>query len=190
MSRDLGRVELRILQLLEGGRRLRPSQIALEIAGSAEPTDALRASVGRALTSLRRKGQLVRMMGDWVLAETSRRAEMQRAHEEDLRKRREAQERREERTLEGRVPVDDGADLTPDSAVDGPVDYRIEGRRLIKILALLGSPHEGEVLNAARQAEQVRRRLRLSWQELITLPDHEEIEATQTKLEYGPNFSF
>jgi hypothetical protein len=54
-------------------------------------------------------------------------------------------------------------------------------------LALLGSPHEGEILNAARQAEQVRRRLKLSWEEIISLPSAEASTAV-AKAGYGPNF--
>jgi hypothetical protein len=54
-------------------------------------------------------------------------------------------------------------------------------------LALLGSPHEGEVLSAARQAEQIRSRLRLSWEEIISLPNAEASVRT-AKVEYGPNF--
>jgi hypothetical protein len=36
-----------------------------------------------------------------------------------------------------------------------------------KVLGLLGSEHDGEALNAARQAETIRRKLRLTWDDII-----------------------
>ena len=186
MSRGLGRVELRILEILAGSERLRPAQIAFEIAGRTEPTVALAASVRRALTGLRKKGRLVSVMGDWMLAETWQWRREQRERGDELARRRETQEPSEERAVDERT--------REDGEFDNQIDYRVEGRRLSKILALLGSPHEGEVLNAARHAEQIRRRLRLSWEEMITLPgwtaSGTETEVETTRPKYGPNFTF
>jgi hypothetical protein len=36
---------------------------------------------------------------------------------------------------------------------------------------MLGSDHDGEVLSAARQAEAIRRKLQLTWDELLTGKD-------------------
>jgi hypothetical protein len=42
---------------------------------------------------------------------------------------------------------------------------------LKKVLGMLGSDHDGEVLSAARQAEAIRRKLQLTWDELLTGKD-------------------
>jgi hypothetical protein len=39
--------------------------------------------------------------------------------------------------------------------------------KLVKILGMLGSSHDGEVLAAARKAEEERKRLNTSWDQLI-----------------------
>jgi hypothetical protein len=38
---------------------------------------------------------------------------------------------------------------------------------LVKLLGMLGSDHDGEVVNAARQIEKLRRQIGLTWDELI-----------------------
>jgi hypothetical protein len=38
---------------------------------------------------------------------------------------------------------------------------------LVKVLGMLGSDHDGEILNAARSAERLRRKLGVSWDDLI-----------------------
>lgn len=40
--------------------------------------------------------------------------------------------------------------------------------RLSRVLGMMGSEHDGEVLNAARMAERLRRELNKSWQSLLT----------------------
>ena len=42
--------------------------------------------------------------------------------------------------------------------------------RLSKILGLLGSDHDGEVLAAARKANEFLRSLRLTWRDVIAMP--------------------
>jgi hypothetical protein len=39
--------------------------------------------------------------------------------------------------------------------------------RLAKLLGMLGSSHDGEVLNAARAAEQLRRKANLTWDDIL-----------------------
>lgn len=48
--------------------------------------------------------------------------------------------------------------------------------RLAKILGMLGSEHDGEVLNAGRQAEAVRREAGLTWVQIIHGQEDEEGE--------------
>lgn len=44
-------------------------------------------------------------------------------------------------------------------------------RKLVASLGMLGSDHDGEVLNAARAAEMLRRQLGKNWDELLTSPE-------------------
>ena len=53
---------------------------------------------------------------------------------------------------------------------------RATRRRLIGCLGLLGSDKDGEVLAAARKTEEIRRRLNLSWGDLIVLAAEAEQE--------------
>jgi hypothetical protein len=43
----------------------------------------------------------------------------------------------------------------------------VDRGRLVKLLGLLGSDHDGEVLNAARQVERLRRDARLTWSDIL-----------------------
>lgn len=47
--------------------------------------------------------------------------------------------------------------------------------RLIKLLGLLGSSHEGEIVNAARQIEKERKGLGIAWSDLLTT-SHEALK--------------
>ena len=44
---------------------------------------------------------------------------------------------------------------------------QLDRERLAKVLGLLGSDHPGEVAEAARQAERLRRAARLTWHDII-----------------------
>jgi hypothetical protein len=46
---------------------------------------------------------------------------------------------------------------------------------LVKALGMLGSDQDGEVLNAARMAEKLRRKLGMSWEELLISADETEV---------------
>jgi hypothetical protein len=55
-------------------------------------------------------------------------------------------------------------------AMDGPSDRsRLDLEKLAKILGMLGSDYEGEKLNAAVEAEKYRRKLGMTWAELLGL---------------------
>ena len=43
----------------------------------------------------------------------------------------------------------------------------VDLRRLARVCGLLGSEHDGEVLAAARQAEKIRKKLGVTWEELL-----------------------
>ena len=43
----------------------------------------------------------------------------------------------------------------------------VDRRRLARVCGLLGSDHDGEVLAAARQAEKIRKKVGLTWEELL-----------------------
>ena len=43
----------------------------------------------------------------------------------------------------------------------------VDLRRLTRVCGLLGSEHDGEALAAARQAEKIRKKLGLTWDELL-----------------------
>jgi hypothetical protein len=133
-------------------------------------------------------------MDHWMLAETWQRAEMrrqrEREREEELWRQREVEERKKKQSGDSRTEEKDWSELTTDGTLHGEIDYGVAGRRLVKILGLLGSPHEAEVVNAARQAEHIRRRLRLSWAEIIALPDRDaKTQDGTAEVAYGPNFS-
>ena len=43
----------------------------------------------------------------------------------------------------------------------------VDLQRLARVCGLLGSEHDGEALAAARQAEKIRKRMGLTWAELL-----------------------
>ena len=46
----------------------------------------------------------------------------------------------------------------------------VDRQRLARVCGLLGSEHDGEALAAARQAEKLRKKLGLTWDELLVPP--------------------
>ena len=46
----------------------------------------------------------------------------------------------------------------------------VDLRRLAPVCGLLGSDHDGEVLAAARQAEKIRKKVGVTWEELLVPP--------------------
>jgi hypothetical protein len=153
MSRGMGRVERRVLDILVASDAIAPSKVLWWVAGGTKASPALSASVHRALASLARKGLAVRIDGKgWMHAEKWRREEA--ARQETDKREAEAAARREEAEREQRNRVH----LPPPPG------------RLAKVLAMLGAEHDGEVLAAARHAERMRRDLGVTWEELIVMP--------------------
>lgn len=160
MSRGLGRVERRIVELIAGADRLTATKIAWWVSGQAAPTPALTVSVRRALATLARKGLLVRDGREWMSAAVARRAEEQRQREAERAAREKAEQEPRASAEEPRQRTPLGGATTPGAGID----------RLVKVLSMLGSDHDGEVLAAARQAEALRRRLGIGWDMLIAAP--------------------
>jgi len=177
VSRGLGRVERRILELLDEGTDSLPAgRIAWMIAGQAKPTLALAASVRRAVSGLQKKGRVVRVEGRaWMLEENWRRREEQRKRDEAAERERAERERkaqadaRQKADAESRAREDAHREPAAEWAPHRGTDIAADAARLVKVLGLFASAHDGEVLSAARQAEQIRRRLGRRWDELIIM---------------------
>jgi hypothetical protein len=169
MSKGLGRVERLVLERLDvelglfvHGRTVPDLRTALpEIA---EP------SLRRALRSLERKKLVQRVVRGrrgqdcdrWVaVAAIKRQAEQER--EERRRKKAGCRNEQEWKEQEARTKRVKAALF---GSVD-PVDPMAE--TLAKVLGLLGSAHDGEVLAAALKAEEVRRRIGKTWGQLLGL---------------------
>lgn len=82
-----------------------------------------------------------------------------------LRKKPRRQSSKGRRAEDGRAFRDDEAPM--DIAPKRPTDLS----KLAMVLSMLGSEHEGEVLSAARRAEEIRRRLATTWDRLLLTPD-------------------
>jgi hypothetical protein len=172
--RGVGPVEGRIIELLEGADSLEAEKIAWWIAGQAKPTAALAASVRRAVSGLQKKGRVVAVEGRaWMLEEKWRRREDQRKRDEAAERERVERERiaqadaRQKADAERRARKDVRRALAVERAPHRGTDIAADAARLVKVLSLFASAHDGEVLSAARQAEQIRRRLGRRWDELI-----------------------
>ena len=48
------------------------------------------------------------------------------------------------------------------------MSFAVKREKLAAVLSMMGSQHDGEVLNAARLAEKIRRSAGLSWSDLLT----------------------
>jgi hypothetical protein len=165
---------------------------------SSPPAPALLASVRRALANLARKGLITRLnTGEWMLWEVRRR-EQEAQTREDARRARAAAEARQRAEAEQREKVEAELRAAREERRKAEEDRRRaraernkakeeriradfdallgrrrrtaneNTRRLAKVLGMLGSSHDGEVVNAARQAEEIRRRLGRTWEELLT----------------------
>jgi hypothetical protein len=53
---------------------------------------------------------------------------------------------------------------------------KLDRRRLVKVLGLLGSRHDGEVLNAARAAHALMSQAKMRWEDLLGVQPGEEPE--------------
>jgi hypothetical protein len=161
VSRGHGAVERAILENLAHNKCAIVEDLAKSVAGTAAPdfvvSDALRSSINRALRKLARSGLIYEYdrLGPtkyWALV--ANKEKKRRRSREQAR-----QERYEEALREAQRRAEAQRQKTDATA------------QLKKVLGMLGSDHDGEVLTAARQAEAIRRKLKLTWDELLTGKD-------------------
>ena len=53
----------------------------------------------------------------------------------------------------------------------------VDRQRLARVCGLFGSDHDGEVLAAARQAEKIRKKVGLTWEELLVPSPHQRAKS-------------
>lgn len=154
MSRGPGHVERKLMAALSPGGFLwssyaTVSRIAARIyeVSEADPTPSQRVSVNRALRSLARKGAPI----EWCHFPDT--GVIVWFHKEAVQNADEDRSSQTGRKQSGRRST--------------------EKRRLAKILGMLGSEHDGEVLAAARQLEALRRKRGMTWGQMIDDSDTE-----------------
>lgn len=163
MSRGPGRIERACLDAFEFGRSkwLTTREITawVGLSLSRPESNSLASSIRRALAALRKRGVLLSQQDSegvtlWTIAEKERRRQSQ--------KRRRAEQKQKKWEQADREEAEWLRELTK---AREKAESEIE--RLAKLLGMLGSDHDGEVLNAARRAEEKRREMGKSWQELL-----------------------
>ena len=174
MSRGLGRVQRLIIEKLAPrhtgyvpsmpARSLLKSMNRAEFGAGPEPIRPVtRESLYQALESLERRGIVTRSrtgpVTEWSLAEVQRReADRQRKHAAQAARRKKARQRQQEQARQ----QGDGAEATPPRPKS-----RHRYARLARLLEMLSSEYDGEVLNAARAVEAERRQLGVTWETLL-----------------------
>lgn len=153
-----GRIEKLIAESLAAECLLDAGELARHIFGVSVPSKAQLVSVRRALRSLQRKGIVDRgtepsgrRSAMWMLREDKTQFARNARRRNRYHQRRQGQREEAERVFREMFERKPAPDLA----------------KMAKILAMLGSSHEGEVLNAARKAEDLRRRLGVTWDALL-----------------------
>ena len=142
-------------------------RVANRLAGSSARvriSPAVRASVCRALRSLERKGVLVsKLRPDWQLGEGRKTlwqlagdAKAQAEREAKKRAKAERERAKQQTRIEEQAELDAGGFLATAVA------------KLAKVLGLLSSDQDHEVVAAARQAEAIREKLGLPWSDMLS----------------------
>ena len=164
MSRGLGRIEQFIVEILDYELALGVAsgpEIARTITGGADAP-----AVRRALKRLEAKGIIVPLPKRegrailWVLTGTAKAEAKRQRRREGARTRRAGQKRK------GRQKSDDAR-----MAGQRLRDRKRETIRREQLLGMLGSAHEGEILNAARLVEKERHRMGKTWAEILARED-------------------
>jgi hypothetical protein len=159
LSRGHGAVERAILDDLAPNKCAIVEDLARSVAGTADPnfaiSGALRSSINRALRKLARSGLIYEYdrLGPtkyWAFVANKENKKRRRSREQANQERYEEALREAQRLGEAQRQKTDAK------------------AQLKKVLGMLGSDHDGEVLSAARQAEAIRRNLRLTWDQLLT----------------------
>jgi hypothetical protein len=151
MSRGAGKIERGILSAICDGKPWSTYDLADQILGST--SNAARVSVRRALRKLAARGQVASVSSNLMI-----KLWCQAAAEKKQQAREQAKRQKQQRE---RVQREDDARR---AAAQGDRD------KLAKILAMLSSPYDNEVLTAARRAERQRKRMGLSWLKLLRFP--------------------
>jgi hypothetical protein len=149
MSKGLGRVERYVIEELDARRRRGATVCMMVGTGDEVREPALR----RAMASLERKGLIAPHPEDgrkprarWLLtAEAERWAR-------EIARQRQAREEARERLRQEAARLRKAAPST-----------------LARVLGMLGSSHDGEALAAARKAEEIRRGMGKTWQQLLAV---------------------
>jgi hypothetical protein len=165
MSRGFGRVERFILDTLTP-----PQRRGLQCYTAAELLDLLDpANRETALVSLRRALRRL-LAADLIFAtgERPNRYGLTAADSAAQRDRRRRDKRRAERERRRRQQWQEREEARIGEAAR---QQRTALSRLVRLLGMLGSDHDGEILAAAKAAEAERRRLELTWAEIIE-PTH------------------
>lgn len=180
MSRGLGSCERRLLTVLANTQvtagALAPD-LMLELARAGPVTPAIEASVRRALARLRDKGLVERNGRRWKLsdAELQRRLDERRQWQRQYREQaQKAEQTRRQRTRKREAKA----------RQKGRDQEQRTIRQIAKMLGIFSSQHDGEVVNAARAAEQLRKKIGKTWLELLSidLPPMNLAEAIQETL--------
>lgn len=140
MSKGLGRIERQALDALRYHGILTTHEIADTIAGHGQASRTLDASVRRACAGLRRKGVI----------DSLRAGRHMHWYIPDSGDRREG-----------------GGAGFADAAMRSSGIADADRQRLVRLLGMLGSAHEGERANAASLLERERQRLGLTWEDIM-----------------------
>jgi predicted Zn-ribbon and HTH transcriptional regulator len=153
MSHGLGKIERRILKELKRAQRPLTANEVLAFCLFLK-TPATAVAVRRALGSLERKGFMVRVKPDWP---TAARVAWELS---DVEKRAERARKRRDRKAEADMDSvrEEIAALNAETT---------EKDRLAKLLGMLGSHYDGEVLSAARLVEAERKHIGKTWADIL-----------------------
>ncbi len=162
MSRGPGRIERRLIVMFSNpkvcGRATDVIRWTAEDMGTAQ-TPALAVSVRRALARMLARGALVLTP-----------AKLWHAPQPTKTKRKKSNKPKDtDRPGSSNQNTEDFDDLARDFAEHKLAMEKITTRysRLKKYLGMLGSDHDGEIINAARLAERERKKLGVSWDDII-----------------------
>lgn len=149
-----------ILDVLDE-RRATARELAKIIFG--RPTDVGEELVRRALRTLESAGEVVPDKNSWLRwTEEKEKARQKKVREEKARRKKARRQEKAEQERARRAADEREKAISPSKP-------NTDLETLAKILGMLGSDHEGEKLNAAEGAEKHRRKLGMTWAELLGL---------------------
>jgi hypothetical protein len=161
MSRGPGRLSIGILDCIGNGRDWTAAELAEAVLGNTSTAAVV--SVRRALRALAASGLVaVRGMGSLKLWRGVEAAKREQQKQTRSRTAREREARRRAHEDEAWRETFREARLRRRMAGDGS-----QRSQLAKILGMLGSSHDGEVLSAARRVEKLRQKMGKTWGELL-----------------------